>query len=124
MPAPVGLENVQLQEGTGQFLIFPGSGGFAGAKPDNRVLHSHRLARLHLDVANNTVAFVEKRNHRHTFAHRIDVGMLAGASAALRKLDAIALVLVVALAACREQQRHQRAGNGGAPHAQSGVQAW
>ena len=50
--------------------------------------------------------------------------MLAGASATLRKLDAIALVLVVALAACREQQRHQRAGNGEASHAQSGVQAW
>ena len=124
MPTPVGLEHVQLQECTSQFLVFPGSGGFAGTKPDDRVLHSHRLTRFHLDVADNSVALVEQRNHGHPLTHRSDVGMLARTSGALRKLDAIALVLVVALTACREQQRHQRAGNGGASHAQSGVQAW
>jgi hypothetical protein len=124
VPTPVGLEHVQLQECTGQFLVFPGSGCFAGTEPNDRVLHAHRLARLHLDVADDTVALVEKRNNGHPLAHRSDVGMLAGTAAALRKLDAIALVLVALLAACREQQRHQRAGNGEASHAQSGVQAW
>jgi hypothetical protein len=124
VPAPVGLEHVQLQECTGQFLILPGGGGFARAKSDDRVLHPHRLARLHLDVPDDAVALVEKRDHRHPLAHRSDVGVLAGTLAALRKLDAIALVLAALLAACREQQGNQRADNGEASHAQSGVQAW
>jgi hypothetical protein len=124
VPAPVGLEHVELQECAGQLLILPRGGRFACPEPDDRVVHPHRLARLHLDVANDPVALVEKPDHGHPLAHRGDVGMLAGASPALGKLDAIALVLVVALASRREQQHHQRAGNGGASHAQSGVQAW
>lgn len=124
MPALVGLQHVELQESAGQLLILPGRGGLAGTEADDRVLHADRHARLHPDVADDAVSLVEERDDRDALRHRRHVRVLARACPHLWKLDAIALVFVLALAACGKQQRQQRAGNGGASHAQSGVQAW
>lgn len=123
MPTPVGLKHVELKECAGKLFALPRCRSLAGAQTHDGVLHPHGLTRLHGDVANDPVSFVEKRNDRHAFVHRRDGPGLAGASSA-RKLDAVALILFLALAACNEQQRQQRAGSGVAFHAQSGVQAW
>jgi len=123
VPALVELEDVQLQESAGQLFIFPWRSGFAGAEPNDRVLHPHRHAGFHPDVADDAVALVEKRNHRDPLAHRRNVRVLARSCSCFRKLDSATLVLVLALAPSGEQQRQQRARNDGSSHAQSGVQA-
>jgi hypothetical protein len=70
LPAAPRLLDVELDEGAGQFLIFPRRRRIAGAQADDRVAEADRLPRLHRDVADDAVALVEQPEHRHALGHR------------------------------------------------------
>jgi hypothetical protein len=53
------VTHVELHEGAGELLHFPGRRGFAGAKANDDAAGLDRLARLHLEIAGYTVALVE-----------------------------------------------------------------
>jgi hypothetical protein len=61
--------DVELNEGPGELLRFPGRGRLAGAKADHRVADAHRLSGLELDVARNAVALVEQAEDRDSLSH-------------------------------------------------------
>jgi hypothetical protein len=70
LPAPLRVADVELDEGAGQSLHLPGRRGLAGAKPDDRVSHPHRLAGLEGERARNAVALVEEADHGDPLRHR------------------------------------------------------
>jgi hypothetical protein len=63
------------------------------------------LSWLHADIADDSIPLVEKRNHRHSFVHGRDGSSVTRTGSGAAKLDAVLLILVVALTACRKQQR-------------------
>ena len=63
------VADVELDEGAGQLLSLPGRGGLAGAKPDDGVADPDRLARPELEIARDSVALVEKADHRDPPRH-------------------------------------------------------
>jgi hypothetical protein len=60
----------QLDEGAGFGRVFPRRGLLAGAQADDRTAHARRIARLHLQLADQPVALVEQAEHRDAFGHR------------------------------------------------------
>jgi hypothetical protein len=60
----------QLDEGAGFGRIFPRCGRLARAQAHDRAADARRIAGLHLEVANQTVALVEQADHRDTIGHR------------------------------------------------------
>jgi hypothetical protein len=129
---PLGIGDVELDEGAGQLLDLPGRAGLAGAQPDDDVADPQRLAGLQRQIALDAVALVEQADDRHPVVHRRRSRRHGGDG--LRNVDrlrfgaglAVALPLGRALgAAAGGERRNQReAGTGGgAAHASSGVQA-
>jgi hypothetical protein len=126
------VADVELDEGAGQFLHFPGGTGFAGAEAEDHVAHPDRLTRLQLDVAGQAVALIEQAEHRHPRRHRRRPGSDGGDR--LRDVDDprlgvgqdIAVGGIVPAAAGQGDQPGERgAGSAdGPPHSASGVQAW
>jgi hypothetical protein len=125
-----GFAHVELDEGAGQLLHFPGRARLAGAQTDDHVADPYRLARPQGQVARNAVALVEQSQHRDALRHRGGAGRLA--SHGLRDVDGVGLrfrgVLPVLLlgaagpAGAKGEQRRQRQDLGRPGHAQSGVQ--
>jgi hypothetical protein len=72
------IAHVELQEGTGQLLLFPRRCGLAGAQADDRIADAERLARLHRQVARDAVALVEQADDCDAFRHRRRTGSDAG----------------------------------------------
>jgi hypothetical protein len=64
------IAHVELDEGSGQPLIFPRRGGLTGAQPDDGVSDSRRLAGPQCHVAHQSVTLVQQAKHRHPFGHR------------------------------------------------------
>jgi hypothetical protein len=62
--------NRQLDEGAGLGRILPRRGRFARAQPHDRAADPRRFAGLHLDIADQPVAFVEQPDHRDAIGHR------------------------------------------------------
>ena len=60
----------QLDEGAGLGRIFPRRGLFARPQAHDRAANACSLARLHLKLADEPVALVEKAEHRDTLVHR------------------------------------------------------
>lgn len=128
LPAAFAVLDIKLQECSGQLVIFPWRGCFAGAQPNDRVPHAHRLPRPKDKIADNPVALVQQADHRHPFRHwrnarlvcdRLRQPHVHGLTGLfLRRL----LRQFGAVAACRRQQQGQRDESG--THAQSGVQGW
>jgi len=75
----VGLLDVDLDEGSGQFLLFPRRACLAGAKTDDDVLPSRRLAGTKRDVLDDAVSLVEDAEDCNALRHRRDA-VLAGRS--------------------------------------------
>jgi hypothetical protein len=125
LPLLVGPLHVQLNEGAGQRLRFPRRRLLAGAKPHDRILDPHRLARLQHQVADDAIALVEEAEDRDPLRHRRharhrDVGgrlvhrhRPAGGVVHLGRL--------LASSAARDEQRDD-GWKKDQPHAQSGVQ--
>jgi hypothetical protein len=67
---PLGIAHVDLDEGPGQLLGLPRRRRLAGAQSNDHVADAHRLARLQGEVAGDSVALVEKAEHRHALGHR------------------------------------------------------
>ncbi len=125
MPAPVGLEHVQLQEGTGQFLFFPRRGRLARLEAHYDVLHPHRLVRVKLEVADDAVALVEQAQHGDALGHRRYARLLGGGA---RHFDGDGIAfgrLFVAAVAAGERGKRGKRGKGQRrfSHFWSGVQA-
>lgn len=60
----------QLDEGAGFGRILPRRGRLARAQPHDRAADAERFAGLHLELADQPVAFVEQSQHRDAFGHR------------------------------------------------------
>jgi len=60
----------QLDERPGFGRVFPRRGLLARAQPDDRPADSHHIARRHLQLADQPVAFVEQADHRDALGHR------------------------------------------------------
>ncbi|AIT06536.1 hypothetical protein MC45_09325 [Sphingomonas taxi] len=140
---PVAAADVELHERTGELILLPGCGMFAGPQPDDRIADADRLPGPQRQVATDAVALVEQADHGHPLCHRratgrqSDVGGRDG-------LDALALVRLArreilygdgavgfvrplprAIAEHRGQPQHHQQDAGGEPasHHPSGVQA-
>jgi hypothetical protein len=126
------VAHVELDEGSGQLLHFPGRGRFAGAQPDDRVADPDRLARLQRQVLGQAVALVEKAEHGDPLRHRRRPRRLGGHG--LRDIDrprlgrAGLLRRLLAGPGAAAGQRQQAGGDqagrlGPADHPSPGVQA-
>ena len=60
----------QLDEGAGLGRILPRRGLLAGTQPHDRATDARTLAGLHLELADQAVAFVEQAEHCDAFGHR------------------------------------------------------
>jgi hypothetical protein len=130
LEAAVRNAHVELDEGPGQLLRFPGRGRLAGAQAHDHVPDADRLARLHLEVARDAVPLVEEPEHRHALRHRSGAGCLGGDG--LRDVDrlrlrlgqAVALVALAPLAAGKGGRAGEdEKGASGGDHSSPGVQA-
>jgi hypothetical protein len=124
MPALVGTADVDLEEGAGELLLFPGRGRFAGAQPDDHVLRLRRLSGAKGKIADDPIALVEQADHRDPLVHRrealiSDLG-LRGRSRLLR----ILLLRLFAAVAGRQCQRADDQRCCREAHAQSGIHGW
>jgi hypothetical protein len=128
---PLGVADVELEEGAGQRLHFPRRGRLAGAKADDHVAGPYRLPRLQREFAGNAVALVEQADDRHPIGHRRGSGRERGDG--LRHVDGLRLGFVLGIAGApraalfTSARREREQGGTGArqrpPHAWSGVQA-
>jgi hypothetical protein len=130
LPAALRVAHVELDERPGQRLDLPGRRGLAGAQPDDRVPDPDGLARLEGERARDSVALVEKPEHRHALGHRSRPGSDGGHG--LGDVDGPRLSdrLPVALGflfgapvAAGERGREDENRAERKPHAWSGVQA-
>jgi hypothetical protein len=124
LPAALRIADVELDEGSGQSLHLPGRGRLAGAQPDDRVAHAHRLAGLERDRARDAVALVDEPEHRHPLRHRSRAGSDGGDG--LRDVDRPGLAdrlpvtgagLLCAPIAAGERGQSEESGAEGEPHA-------
>ena len=100
-----------MEEGAGELLILPRRSRLAGAQADDHIFYANRHSWLHPEIADDSVALVQKADDRDPVLHRCDADLLSWAGTRLGKLDPVALVLVLAtLAAGREKQPEQRTG--------------
>jgi hypothetical protein len=124
--------HIQLHEGAGQLLDFPGRGGLAGTQPDDHVADPDRLPRPQRQVALQAVALVEQAEHRDPLRHRRRAGRELRHR--LRDVDRLVFDLGVPLPVAvvraargaggeREHHREASVEQNGAHRNQSGVQA-
>ena len=114
--------DLELDESAGQLFALPGRGRLARQQPNHCVPYPDRLARLHRQVADNTVALVEKADDRDPLGHRCHPRLGSGAGALLLLLRLVLLLpgLVTAAAGRADRQRqHEDEGTG---HVYSGIQ--
>jgi hypothetical protein len=64
-----------LDEGAGEFFLFPWRGCFARAKTHDHVFPANRLAGVKGDVLDDAVPLVEDCEHRHPLTHRSNSGL-------------------------------------------------
>jgi hypothetical protein len=124
--------HVELDEGTGQLLDFPGGGRLAGAQPHDHVADPDRLARPQRQVALEPVALVQQADHGDALRHRRRARSQLGDG--LGHVDRLVLDLGLALpvrivrasrrAGGQRERRREAQHKGETPHRdQSGVQA-
>jgi hypothetical protein len=131
LPAPLRVAHVELDEGAGEGLHLPGSGGLAGAQPDDRVADPNRLAGLEGDRPGDSVALVDEPEHRDPLRHRSGAG--SHGRHGLRDVDGarfrdrlgvgLGLPLAAAVAAGERGHGEEEDGAELEPHTWSGVQA-
>ena len=128
--APVALPHVELNEGPGELLDFPGRGRLAGAEADDHVADARRLARAQGEFAGEPVALVEQAEHRDPLGHRRRSGREPGYG--LGNVDRLGRGVAVGpvdlgraarAAAGEREQRGNRDERAEAGHAPSGVHA-
>jgi hypothetical protein len=130
LPAALRIPDVELDEGAGQLLHLPGRRRLAGAKPDDRVADSNRLARLQSQLPVGDVALVEKAQDGDSLGHRSRPGRdrgdglrdVEGARLA-RRLRVHGRLLLAAAVAAGERGESDEGGAEREPHALSGVHA-
>jgi hypothetical protein len=130
LPAPLGVADVELDEGAGERLDLPRRRSLAGAKADDRVSHPHRLAGLEGQPAGDPVALVHEAEHGDPLRHRS--GTLGDRGHGLRDVDGLRLTGGLAVAArclfrgpvaARQRQQTDEDGADRMLHARSGVHA-
>ncbi|KRC82651.1 hypothetical protein ASE13_10430 [Sphingomonas sp. Root241] len=140
-PALVELLHVDLHEGAGELVGFPGRGLVAGAQSHDDVVDPRRLAGLELEFARDAVALVEQAEHCLALVHRRGRGIQHAGIGSDRHdfraargvarpggddqvLGAVVARLLAALARAKaEQQQHRCRRSCGAISHASGVQA-
>jgi hypothetical protein len=121
-PALVGALDVDLDEGAGQLLGFPGGRRLAGPQADDDILEADRLARTQSQVADDAVALVEQAEDGDALGHRRHSG-LVGRGAWHLDGDGIALGWLTLASVATGKRGNRRHVNDGLLHARSGVQA-
>jgi hypothetical protein len=120
---PVGPKPVDLDEGAGQLLRFPGRSGFAGQQPHRNILDPHRLARPQRQVAHDTVTLVEQSQNGDALGHGGHPRLLSCRARDVDRNRVVFACLVAAVAAAYGQQQNDRKEGGRTGHAYSGFQA-
>jgi hypothetical protein len=120
VPLLVGALDVELDESAGQLLIFPRRGGLAGAKPDDDILPTSRLAGVERDILDDPVTLVEDAEHGDALRHWGDRLLGCGPRLAPRGLGRWRILPLRAAAARGERERDQQR-SGEFPHAYSGI---
>ncbi len=124
VPALVGALDVELDEGAGQSLDLPRSGRIAGAQAHRDVLYPNRLAGLQREIADDPVALVEQRDHRHPLGHRRHArGINSRRERFGDDLILGHLLVLPAVASGNRQTYRGKSKNASPAHAWSGVQA-
>ena len=114
--------DLELDEGAGQLFALPRRGRLARQQPDHGIPYPDRLARSQRQVADDTVALVEKTDDRDPLGHRSHPRLGSGPGALLALLRLVLLLpgLVAAAAGRADRQRqHEDEGTG---HVYLGIQ--
>jgi hypothetical protein len=120
------IADVDLDEGAGQLLHFPGRGRLAGPQPHDDVAGADRLPRPQREFAHLAVALVEQPQHRDPLRHRRGAGRQPGDGLRhVDRLDFLGILLVLMLGALRGaagkgKQRREHRNRAAIGHAQSG----
>ena len=120
-PALVGLLHVDLDERSGELLLFPWRRRLARPKADDHVLPAHRLPGVKRDRLDDTVALVEHPEDRDALRHRRDSALAIGGGSGLLGRRQRRVFAFLALAARGERERGQQRCSERA-HAYSGIQ--
>jgi hypothetical protein len=121
LPLLVGLLHVELNERSGQLLVFPRSGRFARAQPHDRVFPAHRLAGVKRDVLDDAVALVEDPEHGNALRHRRYAALAMRGRGSLPRGGQFRVLLLSALATGGKRKRGKQQCSEVA-HAYSGIQ--
>ena len=89
---PVRSLTVDLDEGAGQLLGFPGCTGFARAQAHRHILDAHRLPGTQREVAHDAVPLIEQPENRNALGHWRHPRLLGGGS---RHIDRDGLVFIL-----------------------------
>jgi hypothetical protein len=117
----VRLLDVDLDERSGQLLLFPRRGRLARPKPHDHVLPAHRLAGMQRNRLDDPVPLVEHSEHRDPLCHRSDAALAVGRGGGLPRRRQRRVLPLLALAARGERKRGEER-CGGRFHAYSGIQ--
>lgn len=120
VPSPVGLLNIDLDEGAGQLLVLPRRGRFAGAQADDHVLPPRRLAGAERNVLDDSVSLVEDPDDGDALRHWRDSALSRGGRRHLAG-GAHARILLLRAAGARSERDCNQQGCGGLVHAYSGI---
>jgi hypothetical protein len=113
--------DVDLNEGAGQFLRFPGRSRFARPQAHDHVFPPHRLSGMKRDVLDDAVALVEDAEDGDPLRHRRHARLVDARRHRGVGNDRLRGMLLVATAARREREDSQE--RCGKPvHAYSGIQ--
>jgi hypothetical protein len=121
-PALVGLLDVDLDEGPGQFLLFPRRSRLARAQAHDHVLPADRLAGMERNVLDDAVALVEDAERGHPLPHRGHARLIAADRRRGVADHRFGRIFVAALAAGGERERHQDERSSERAHVYSGIQ--
>jgi hypothetical protein len=105
---PVGLLNVELDEGAGQLFLLPRRARLTGTQADDHVLPADRLTRMQSDVLHDPVALVEDPENRNALRHGSHPGLAVRGGSDLSPLREIPVLLLRALAAGCERERGEQ----------------
>lgn len=121
VPALVGLLDVNLDEGPGQFLELPWSGRLACAQSHDDVLPACRLAGVKSDILDDAVTLVENAKDRNPLGHRCNSALPARGRGRLTRRRKRNVLLLGTLAA-PGKRKHDQQRNCDVSHAYSGIQ--
>jgi len=116
------LLDVDLDECSGQLLVFPRRRRFARPKSDDHILPADRLPGVERHVLDDAIPLVEDAEHRNPLAHRRYAGRVGAQRHGRIGDDRLGRIFLGSLAASSNKGERDQERDSGSLHAYSGIQ--